>query len=238
VITGKLWTALYFFWIVLGLALLTPLLVPWVATAGRRAQLVAAAAAYAVPLLTLITVPLRDAPISWMETAWTWWIPYLGYYLLGHALREVVVRGPMLVVPAVAAVAGTVLLIVQWRRSTGVLGALETYVPAESYYAPTVLVVTVSVFLLGRALVRPGGLLRALSTGATARVARRLGDATLGVFASHLLVLEVVLRLPVIGGPRGADSVGQLLARCVVVLLGAYVLALVASRLPLLRRVV
>jgi hypothetical protein len=144
----------------------------------------------------------------------------------------------MLVAPAVAAVAGTGLLIVQWRRSAGVLGALETYVPAESYYAPTVLVVTVSVFLLGRALVRPGGLLRALSTGATARVARRLGDATLGVFASHLLVLEVVLRLPVIGGPRGADSVGQLLARCVVVLLGAYVLSLVASRLPFLRRVV
>ena len=59
VLTGRLWTALYFFWIVLGLAVLTPVLVPWVAAASRQAQLIAGVSAAAVPALTVLTVPLR-----------------------------------------------------------------------------------------------------------------------------------------------------------------------------------
>jgi hypothetical protein len=117
-------------------------------------------------------------------------------------------------------------------------GALERFMPAESYYSPIVLLVAVCVVLLARGLVRRRGPLAALAHGAVARVGRRLGDATLGVFGAHLLVLEVVLRLPHIGGERGASSVGQLLARCAVVLVGAYAFSLAARRVPLLRRVV
>ncbi len=87
-LTGRLWTALYFLWIVLGLALVTPLLVPWIASATRRAQVAAGLALAAVPALTVLTVPMRTdvlwkADMSWVETPWTWWIPYLGYYVLG-----------------------------------------------------------------------------------------------------------------------------------------------------------
>lgn len=238
ILTGKLWTALYFFWIVLGLAVVTPVLVPWIARTGRTAHVVAGAVAAGATSLTLVTVPLRDAPLAVVETPWTWWLPYLGFYLLGYGLRDVVLRRAVLALTFALAVAGCALLAWQWRQPSGVGATLERYLPAESYYSPVVLVVTVAVFLVARGLVRRDGLLRYLSQGGPARIGRRLGDATLGVFAAHLLVLEVVLRLPVIGGDRGADSVGQLVARCAVVLLGAYVFSLLAARVPGLRRVV
>jgi surface polysaccharide O-acyltransferase-like enzyme len=238
ILTGKLWTALYFFWIVLGLALITPVLVPWIARSSRRAQLLAAIAAALMTVSTLVTVPLRDAPLAWIETPWTWWVPYLGFYLLGFVLRDIVLSRWGVLLAALLAVAFSTLLVWQWRRASGLGGALERYLPAESYYSPAVLVVTVAIFLLARALVRRQGALAVLSRGATARIGRKLGDATLGVFAAHLLILELVLRLPHIGGPRGAATVGQLLTRCAVVLFGAYVFSLAARRVPMLRHVV
>jgi Acyltransferase family len=87
---GRMATALYFFWIVLGLAIVTPVLVPWIAAASRRAVVLAGVVAASLPILTLVTVPIRQADLVWVETPWTWWIPYLGFYLLGYALRDVV----------------------------------------------------------------------------------------------------------------------------------------------------
>lgn len=236
VLNGQVWTALYFFWIVLGLAVITPVLIPWVAQATRSAVLLAGVAAAAVPVLTLLTVPVRGVPLVWVHTPWTWWIPYLGYYLLGYALRDVVLRRARLAAVAGVVVTGIAVLAWQWRRPTGLGQTLERYQPAESYYSVSVLAVAVGVFLLGRSLVRPGGGLRALCRPKVAVVGRRLGDATLGVFASHLLVLEVVMRLPVVGGPA-ATSVPALFARILLVLLGAYLIALVGRQVPLVRRV-
>jgi surface polysaccharide O-acyltransferase-like enzyme len=238
ILTGKLWTALYFFWIVLGLALITPILVPWIERSSHAAHLVVGSAAAAMTVVTLLTVPLRDAPLAWVETPWTWWLPYLGFYVLGFALRDVVLSWVGLLASSLLAVGASAVLAWQWRRDAGVGGALERFMPAESYYSPLVLVVAVCLFLVARGLVRNGGLLASLARGSLARVGRRLGDATLGVYGVHLLVLEVVLRLPHIGGERGASSVGQLLARCAVVLVAAYAFSLAARRVPLLRRVV
>jgi surface polysaccharide O-acyltransferase-like enzyme len=242
VLTGKLWTALYFFWIVIGLAVITPVLVPWIAVASRRAQLLVGLGAAALPALTVVTVPIRtdalwSADVSWVQTPWTWWIPYLGYYLLGYALRDVVLKSWRLALAAAAAIGCSVLLVWQWGQSTGAGGVLERYLPAEAYYSPTLILLAISVFLLARALIRPGGLLGVLSRRGPALAGRRLGDSTLGVFAVHLLVLQAVLHLPVIGGDDAASSFVQLLARCVTVFVVAYLIALVASRLPLVRRV-
>lgn len=242
VMTGRLRTALYFFWIVLGLAVVTPVLVPWIAATTRRAQVTAGLVAASVPALMVVTVPIRTdilwkPDMSWVETPWTWWIPYVGYFILGYALRDVVLTGWRLALAAVGAVGGSALLTWQWGRDTGVGGLLERFVPAEAYYSPTLIVVALSVFLLARATIQPRGLLRGLSRPTPARVGRGLGDATLGVFAVHLLVLEAVLASPVIGGEKAAGSVAELLARCVVVFVVSYVISLVARRVPVVRRV-
>ena len=236
-LTGKLWTALYFFWIVLGLAIITPLLVPWIATVSRRTELVVGIVAASIPVLTLVTVPIRGANLVWVETPWTWWIPYLGFHLLGHALRDVVVTRWWLVLTSALVVAGFALLAWQWRRPDGLGRLLERYLPAESYYSPVLVVIVISVFLTARAIIRPDGLLGGLCRRSPYRLARHLGDATLGVFGVHLLVLEGVLRLPKVGGARAAVSVPELLVRCALILFIAYLVSLIARRIPLVRRV-
>ena len=235
-LTGKVWTALYFFWIVFGLALVTPVLIPWVAATSRRVQLLTGAAAALIPVLTLITVPTRHADTAWVETPWTWWVPYLGFYLLGYALRDVVLTGWRLLLAAAVAVGGSLELCWQWANPSHLAKAAEKYSPSESYYSLTVLLVAVSVYLLARALIRPDGRLHALAAPGPTAVGRRLGGATLGVFAVHLLVLDAVVALPVIGGREAADSALDLVVRCVLVFVVAYVISLLAARVPLLRR--
>jgi surface polysaccharide O-acyltransferase-like enzyme len=227
---------------VLGLAVVTPVLVPWVASASRREQIVAGLVAAAVPALTVVSVPVRTdvlwkPDMSWVETPWTWWIPYLGYYLLGFALRDVVLRGGWLGLSATASVGLSALLAWQWREDGGPVGVLERFVPAEAYYTPTLIAIAMAVFLSARALVRPGGLLGVLARPVPARVGRGLGDATLGVFAVHLLVLEAILRMPLVGGEDAAGSVPELLARCVLVFVASYLISLLARRVPVVRKV-
>lgn len=55
-VTGELYAALYFFWIIIGLALITPLVIGFVSTSSRRAVLVAGAALATIPALSLATI--------------------------------------------------------------------------------------------------------------------------------------------------------------------------------------
>lgn len=241
ILTGRLYTALYFFWIVLGLALVTPLLLPWVANASRRARAVAALIALAVPVLIHLTVPLRFDPgdptgveIMWVQTAWTWWIPYLGYYLLGRELRDVVLTGGRLALAWLAAAASGLWLVLEWGR----VGRSGPVMPTEAYYSVPVIVLSISVLLIAHALIRPGGMLRVLCRPALAHLGRQLGATTLGVYGVHLLIRNGLLHLPGIGGPAAAGSLLELLARCGVVLVLSYAVALLLRRVPLLKQVV
>ena len=125
----------------------------------------------------------------------------------------------------------------QWGQTEGIGGRLERSMPAEAYYSPALIVIAISVFLLARALVRPGGLLNVLARPRLTRIGRRLGDATLGVFAVHLLVIKLMYELPKVGGDQAAGSVAQLLARCAFVFVIAYLVSLTAARIPIIRRV-
>ena len=236
ILKGKLWTALYFFWIVLGLALITPVLVPWIKDTGRRVVGVVGLGASIMPALSLLSSPVRHED-AFIETPWTWWVPYVGLYLLGWVLRDVVLRSWQVVLAVLVAAGGSALLAWQWASSHGVGSTLDHWMPAESYYSPLVLAVSVAVFLTARALIRPGGLLRAATTPRASRLGRRLGGATMGVFAVHLLVLEAVHQIPGLPQDVNHDTVGTLLARALLTLVGAYVIAIHGAKVPYLRRI-
>lgn len=228
---GELFTQLYFFWIVLGLSLLTPLLMPLVVRWGRRGVGLAGAGA---AMLAAIAVALR-LETGTLENAVLWWVPYLGYYLLGWALREVRLRGPALALAAMLTVALGVLLQWQWANDR-VPVPLDAVAPV-SYYGASMALYTIGVFLLAHALLAPDGALGVLSRPPAVAVGNELGSATLGVFGFHMTVLAVLTATGFLGVDEPADDVLTLLARVAVVVVVSYAVVLPLRRVPVVRRV-
>lgn len=190
VLNGTLYTALYFFWIIVGLALVTPLLVPFIASVSRRGVIIAGVLLAAMPALSTATREVRGVPLVSVDTPWTWWVPYVGIYLLGYGLKDVVLRRWVLLAAAVGAVG--LFFLHGWQWTNPAAPALLDELSPPTYYSALTTLYSVLVLLVVKSLVRPGGLLRGLTTGRTARVFRTMGDATLGVFALHLTILLIV----------------------------------------------
>lgn len=233
ILGGNLYTALYFFWIVLGLSVIAPVLIPFVRENGRRGALVAGLGLSAIPVITIATLGLRDASVVFADWALTWWFPYLGLFLLGYALRGVVLRGAALAAVSGGAVGLAFVQAWLWRNPDAPHW-LQTLTPV-SYYSLTGVLQAVAVYLAFQGLVSPTGPLRALTSTTGVRLGRLLGDATLGVFAVHLTVLYAVQQWG-IGGPQKWSPTGQdMLLRLAVVLVATWVIVLVLRRIPYVR---
>ncbi|WP_162802762.1 acyltransferase [Ornithinimicrobium avium] len=233
VLQGRVAPHLYFFWIVLGLSVLTPVLVPWVARASRRELFVAALVAYAVPVLSTWPLGTDDGRVALSHVAWTWWLPYVGPYLMGRALRGVLLPRRWVPVSALAVVGLCGLLSWQWRNPAAPAW-LEEWSGAH-YYSPSVAVLSVLVLLLAQTTVRDGGALAHVAGPAVMRVAGPVGSATLGIFGLHYLVLLVGIDTGVLGEPVAPWPV--LLLRAAVVAVVTTLLVLGLRRVPVVRAV-
>jgi surface polysaccharide O-acyltransferase-like enzyme len=232
-LNGELYTALYFFWIVLGLSMLGPVLVPFVRDVGRRGALVAGLVAASVSVVLVATLRLRGTGVVFAETALTWWVPYLGFFLLGYALRGVRLRGLLLWL-ATAGAAGIALLNAwQWRNPDAPTW-LQTVSPV-GYYSASGTVFACLVYLAVQGHVAPGSTLRFLTGPRGVRLGRLLGDATLGVFVVHLTVLYFVLRLDIGGAHKASPTTHDMLIRLLVVLAVTWAVVLVLRRVRYVR---
>ncbi len=249
ILTGKAYTALYFFWLILGLYALVPLLWPLVRALSQRQLVLAGAGLAAVPatdaaLRGLISL-LRDRPVvDAPPTLVTQFVPYVGFLILGYALGQVVLRGKALLGVAVAWLALSAELVLQAAlvgdptSHVGTpkgLGALLGAVSPLTYQGAVLGLTAVALFVLVRSLAHPSSVLAA---PAVARRMRSLGDLTFGVFACHLLVFAVVARLPGVDLVKGAESVPGVLGISGTVVVLAFVVTAVLRRIPGLRRVV
>lgn len=233
IVQGQVAPHLYFFWIVLGLSLLTPLLVPWVARTSRREWLVAALVAYAVPVLSTWPLGPDGSPVGLSHAAWTWWLPYLGAYLMGWALRGVLLPDRLVAPVALVTVGLMGLLTWQWKNPAAPAW-LEHWLGAH-YYSPSVALLSVLVLLLAQTVLHRGGLLRRLTGPRVMRVVDPVAAATLGIFALHFLVLLVGTDTGWLGEPVTTWPV--LLGRFLVVSVVTTVLVLLLRRVPVARRV-
>jgi len=238
------YTGLYFFWLILGLYVITPLLWPIVAGISRRAlgwvgaALVALAA---VNTSTLQVIGRLEGGITAAgdPTVFSKFIPYIGFFLLGYALRDVIVRGRGRVL-ALAALTIAMSMETLWQVSGGATAMFGVHtanrlnILMPVHYQGWVLGASaVAMFVLVRSVAHPES---RWAQPRSARWARVAGDLTLGVFATHLLVLFVLLRIPGHEWHSGAKTLPQLVALCTATLLGSTALTIVIKRTPLLRR--
>jgi surface polysaccharide O-acyltransferase-like enzyme len=239
---GQSYTGLYFFWLILGLYLITPLLWPLVASLSRRALGVVGGLLVAVVALNQSVLNLIDQLEGGTSqggdvTLFTQFVPYVGFFLLGYALRDFVVRG-WRVILSLALLTTALCLELTWQVTGpfvfGIENAkrLDTLTPVD-YQGWFLGVAAVAVFILVHSVVHPGS---RWARPRAARLARRAGDLTLGVYATHLAVLMVLQRIPGHQWPSGAKTLPQLVALSAATLLGALALTLVIKRVPVLRR--
>ncbi|MGN6245908.1 MAG: acyltransferase [Motilibacteraceae bacterium] len=243
-LTGRTYTALYFFWLILGLYLVSPLL--WRAVRdlddrGRLrlgAVLVAVACAWQSVVFFLATYAHVDVAAA--PTIFTYWVPYTGYFLLGAGLGALQVPRRA----ALPAAAGFVLLtaVVVWQGSGASPDAFDVVFP-QAYHGWLVAACTVLLFLTATALLAPADASSdAAGPGRRGAALLRLLDTlaalTLGVFALHLLVLYALQHSGVLTVENGASRLLEL-AYLVGGTIGlSFLAAWVLSRLPGARRLV
>jgi surface polysaccharide O-acyltransferase-like enzyme len=221
---------LYFLPLIIGLTVITPPLVGYLARSPRRAWGVGAVAAVwasAVIAIAPLTAGLLDEPLAPLQLgALTYFLPYIGYYVLGRAAwvdppRR---RGTLIALGVIGVLmtAATVLAYAApWTQQPPGSALLPTYV------APTVMAMSLAwvILLLGAG--------RSWRVGERAqRRLRELGNATFGVFLAHFVVL---LPLRSLGFPQ--DSAPALALLVVVVTVVSFALVLLGRRVPVVREI-
>jgi surface polysaccharide O-acyltransferase-like enzyme len=231
VLDGRVYTALYFLWLILGLYAVAPLLSAYLAGGGSRraiglalAGMAWAVAVNALPGLT----DLIGHPRPWSQGTLTRWLSYVGLFVAGFAWRHAR--------PASSRARWAIpLALVLFAES-----AWQFAVAPDLHWLQVLLPVfyTGLPIMAGSVLLFVGSLdlLARLRPSAAARERLRvLGEATFGVFLCHQLVMAVIQR----ANPRwfGDYSLTGRVTLWTTVVVVAFALTVLARRAPVLRRV-
>lgn len=221
---------LYFLFIIVGLYLLTPFLRVFTMHASWQRQ-----AAFVVVFLGIgiLDQALRALTDTGGVNAATRFLPYVGYYVAGWVLRDVVISRRLVTIASVLLAGSIVLTTVGTRYLGGTRGINAAGLYLWDYLSPPVTVMSLSAFVLIRAL---AGRLRAVRDDLRAARLRRVADLTFGVYLVHMLILKPISHHVAI--PDGAwGMVGVTLAVWVVVVLASGLVTAVAHRVPVVRAV-
>lgn len=230
VLEGKIYTHLYFLWIILGLYVVAPVLSAFLGDDARRIRIFTVVVC--VGTVVIFTIPTvggylgLPSPIS--LTIFTLWMPYVSYFVAGYALARVSLSRRATVALSFAIAALTALTVWEYgiRPEFGVLQAVNPV----SYYGASILVLSLAVFVVTTSVLD-----RVTFSERAARWAARLSDASFGVFLVHLAVLAVLQRfVPTL---TDGGSLLELFLVYAVVVVGSYAISLLASRIPGVRRV-
>ncbi|RLK22499.1 surface polysaccharide O-acyltransferase-like enzyme [Micromonospora sp. M71_S20] len=230
-IDGKVFTALYFLWLIAGLYVIAPVLAPFLHAGGRQRALITAGVAlawtmvaYMIPGWALLLGDSRPNVL----TSWNRWWPYVGFFIAGWALRKVVLNRLWTTVALLGA--GLLLTEAIWQYAVAprhrLLQATFPVMATGTLVATaTVLIFLAAVSIGARATWRP----------AVARTVVRLSDASFGVFLIHLLVFEVFRQLiPDVLAGRSLEVIAPVYLAVLAISFGV---SMVAARIPYIRTV-
>lgn len=231
VLDGRTYTHLYFLWLIVGLYAVAPVLEAFLRQGGSRrafifAGLVLAATVFTYSSAAVLGAAGQERPILLM--ALTQWVPYVGYFLAGWALRDSRPTGVWLVLAGGAAALAVAEIIVQY--GTRPHRILDAILPI-TYLGPMVVVASVTLFLAAN-----GAMGRLRLSGIRGRIVKELSDAAFGVFLVHFVVLILVRRLPIF--EQGTQSVVAAFGVFAVTVVVSFAVTMLLRRTPGLRRLV
>jgi surface polysaccharide O-acyltransferase-like enzyme len=231
------YTQLYFFWIILGLYIVTPLLRLVIANVSHR-QLVAVGFALAA-WMWAVGIGVRILQIGgisaspWQPAAFALWIPYLGYFVLGYAMRGLILRGWRLATALAVFLVGDAVVI--WQFRFGVAIPVTNVALGGGYQGLPVAATAIALFLIGRAAIHPAS---ALAESRLAMPMRRLGELTLGVFIVFPLAFRAGWLVPGLAFGQVKHSLPGALLLWAIVVVASFAMCMVIARIPILRRAI
>ncbi|PYI39812.1 hypothetical protein CVS30_03900 [Arthrobacter psychrolactophilus] len=228
---GSVFTQLYFLWLIVGLYAITPILATFFAEASQRRVLVTAGVFLAATVLAYMAPGILgyfevSRPIS--TNIFTYWIPFVGYFVAGYALRSVRLRGIALI--AVSIVTAALIVFTIWHFGHRGVFPWADRLFSISYLGAGVAAMAIGVFVVGLSVSK---FIKVPDRAGTVLVS--LSNASFGVFLVHLVIFETIrLNVPAV---LAADSFPAIAVAYIVTLLGSFLVSLIALKVPLLRRV-
>ncbi len=229
-IDARVYTALYFLWLILGLYLVAPVLASFLSQGGRARAIgtavVAVGWASAVWSTAFVTGLLGD-PRPFSVGMLTWWVFYVGTFVAGWAWREPrpTSRRWMWALPLALALMGMQV----WQNlNLGEYRWLFALLP-PGYISVSTTLSTVLFFVSVIDLCA-----KVKISERTARAIRVLGQATFGVFLFHMVVVAMIQEwMPEFYADSRPTAKLQMY---VFVILVSFAVSVLASRIPFLRR--
>ena len=176
---------LYFLFLIAGLYLLTPFISAYVSLVTRRQLWVAT-----IAILTATTAWYTLATLVWRYepslNLVTQGLPYVGYFMLGYLLKDVIVKHWYIPVSAFVLGSTTICMAVVLTQHTFLYNFFFSY--------PTIFVMIVSpaAFLSGKLLYGKLATLIPLSRkDAFQKILVQLSGAAFGVYLIHLIILDI-----------------------------------------------
>lgn len=229
---GKPYTHLYFLWLIIGLYALAPVLAAFLRDGGQRRALIFAGTVLAVTVVTGVSASVLSGmgqPRPLTLLALTQWVPYVGYFLAGWALRSVRLTGARLLITTVLTAGALAAVILQYGARSA-LPILDAFAPV-SYYGPVVAIAALGVFVCGNSL-----LANPVPAPRVQRLLRELSDSAFGVFLAHFAIMVALRALDPFA--RAGGSLLLSAAEWGIVVVLSFAAVFVLRRVPLLRRVV
>ena len=227
-LAGRPYAHLYFLFVILGLYLITPFLQIFLRAADRgqvrSAVVLALGLAGAQQLLGLVNLSANSNIV-------TYFVPFTGYYLAGHWLRDVVLDRRGRLVAAGILVGLTALSFAGSELAVRLFGPGESLAP-QGYMSFLTIGSTVAVFLLARSLLAA----ERFPDGSPTWLAK-VATATFGVYLVHPAVLGPLRDMVDIGAGRWRNLVVFPLSVLIVAAV-SLALVLVIQRIPVVRRIV
>ena len=176
---GRPYYHLYFLFIIFGLYVLTPPLRVLLRFLGDRERWVLGGVGLVIAAATTFWRPQAEG-----RTAWTLFLPYIGFYILGLALRRRT-REPL---TAVLALAGWLLsagyvLFGEWVRVATPAPSTGLHYVIQGHFSPAVILESLSVFILLREWVKR-----------ESRWVHELAQTSLGIYLIHPFLMEELAR--------------------------------------------
>ena len=217
--SGRPYNHLYFLPLILGLYLVAPFLSRAIVSAPRG--VIWGAAIVAIGMNTLDPVLGLIAGTSATPNLVTWWIPFVGYFLLGYAIHTATPRVPRPLLAATLGVAVLTQAVGLWW-GIGHDQVLRGYL--ENYLCVPTVVAAMALFAILRASDQ--------GSGSSHTTLARLSVLTFGVYLCHLMIAVGLMHFGHLDASANILALVAVWAATLVLAFGAVALAI---RVPIAR---